>query len=214
MDVSHNSVIQVKPEENRASDASSSLRHWLAAVDAVLRAVEETVWRLRREAVEACHAGREEWSDWAGGFRDAQSALQSWQQQTARLVSIGLGADQGRRELPIAPDAGGVCEPATGQRDARATACEERAAFHRGLHFARRGLLEGRVSCSRRVRTFCRAFGSKRSLSCKTASRRKTRSAWWRSSSKRWECRSTRLFVSLKERQSHRPALGKSTAPS
>jgi ubiquinone biosynthesis protein len=61
----------------------------LAAVDAVLRAVEETVWRLRRETVEACQASRAEWADWAGGFRDAQSALQSWQQQTARLVSIG-----------------------------------------------------------------------------------------------------------------------------
>ncbi|MFA9412992.1 MAG: hypothetical protein ACERK0_17135, partial [Deltaproteobacteria bacterium] len=55
----------------------------------MLRAVEETVWRLRREALEAYQAGREEWADWAGGFRDAQSALQSWQQQTARLVSIG-----------------------------------------------------------------------------------------------------------------------------
>jgi ubiquinone biosynthesis protein len=61
----------------------------LAAIDAVLRAVEETVWRLRREAAEACHASRAEWADWAGGFRDAQSALQSWQQQTARLISIG-----------------------------------------------------------------------------------------------------------------------------
>ena len=89
MDVSHSSAIQVKPKEYRASDADSSLRHWLAAVDAVLRAVEETVWRLRREAVEACQAGREDWADWAGGFRDAQSALQSWRQQTARLVSIG-----------------------------------------------------------------------------------------------------------------------------
>ena len=89
MDVSHSSAIQVKPEENRGSDASSSLRHWLAAVDAVLRAIEETVWRLRREALEACQAGREEWADWAGGFRDAQRSLQSWQQQTARLVSIG-----------------------------------------------------------------------------------------------------------------------------
>ena len=89
MDVSQCSAIQLKPKENRASDANSSLRHWLAAVDAVLRAVEETVWRLRREALEAYQAGREEWADWAGGFRDAQSALQSWQQQTARLVSIG-----------------------------------------------------------------------------------------------------------------------------
>ncbi|MBW2720212.1 MAG: AarF/ABC1/UbiB kinase family protein, partial [Deltaproteobacteria bacterium] len=61
----------------------------MAAIDAVLRAVEETVWRLRREAVEACSVSREEWTDWAGGFRDAQSALRSWQQQTARLVSIG-----------------------------------------------------------------------------------------------------------------------------
>ena len=75
MDVSQCSAIQVKPKENRASDPNSSLRHWLAAVDAVLRAVEETVWRLRREALEAYQAGREEWADWAGGFRDAQSAL-------------------------------------------------------------------------------------------------------------------------------------------
>ncbi|RLB41130.1 MAG: AarF/ABC1/UbiB kinase family protein [Deltaproteobacteria bacterium] len=89
MDVSHGSAIQVKHQEYQASNADSSLRHWLAAVDAVLRAVEETVWRLRRETVEACQASREEWADWAGGFRDAQSALQSWQQQTARLVSIG-----------------------------------------------------------------------------------------------------------------------------
>ena len=44
---------------------------------------------MRRETVEACQASRAEWADWAGGFRDAQSALQSWQQQTARLVSIG-----------------------------------------------------------------------------------------------------------------------------
>ena len=89
MDVSQSSAIQVKPEENRGSGANASLRHWLAAVDAVLRAIEETVWRLRREALEACQAGREEWADWAGGFRDAQRSLQSWQEQTARLVSIG-----------------------------------------------------------------------------------------------------------------------------
>ncbi len=67
----------------------SSLRHWLAAVDAVLRGIEETVWRVRREAVEACQSSREEWADWADGFRDAQGAFQSWQQQTARLVGIG-----------------------------------------------------------------------------------------------------------------------------
>ncbi len=78
-----------KTQENHISEANSSLRHWLAAIDAVLRAVEETVWRLRREAAEACSVSREEWTDWAGGFRDAQSALRSWQQQTARLVSIG-----------------------------------------------------------------------------------------------------------------------------
>ena len=89
MDVSHSSAVQLKPQENHMSGADSSLRHWLAAIDTVLRAVEETVWRLRREAAEACHVSREEWADWVGGFRDAQSALQSWQQQTARLVSIG-----------------------------------------------------------------------------------------------------------------------------
>jgi ubiquinone biosynthesis protein len=89
MDVSHGSAIQVKTQRYQASDTDSSLRHWLAAVDAVLRAVEETVWRLRRETVEACQASRAEWAEWAGGFRDAQSALQSWRQQTARLVSIG-----------------------------------------------------------------------------------------------------------------------------
>jgi len=89
MHVSQTSDAGQKPQENHRHESSLPLRQWLAAIDAVLRAVEETVWRLRREAVEACHAGREEWSDWAGGFRDAQSALQSWQQQTARLVSIG-----------------------------------------------------------------------------------------------------------------------------
>jgi len=89
MDVSHSPAIRLKPKENQAFDADSSLRHWLAAIDAVLQAVEETVWRLRRETLEACQATREEWADWAGGFRDAQSALQSWRQQTARLVSIG-----------------------------------------------------------------------------------------------------------------------------
>ena len=89
MDVSHSFGIHLKPQENQASDADSSLRHWLAATDAVLRAVEETVWRLRRETVEACQATRVEWAEWAGGFRDAQTALQSWQQQTARLVSLG-----------------------------------------------------------------------------------------------------------------------------
>jgi ubiquinone biosynthesis protein len=89
MNVSHGSAIQLKPQANQSSDAESALRHWLVTVDAVLRAVEETVWRLRRETVEACKTSRAEWADWAGGFRDAQSALQSWQQQTARLVSIG-----------------------------------------------------------------------------------------------------------------------------
>ena len=88
MNVSRDSAIQLKPKQYQASDADSSLRHWLAALDAVLRAVEETVWRLRREAVEACQAGRAEWATWAGGFRDRQTALRSWQQQTARLVSI------------------------------------------------------------------------------------------------------------------------------
>ncbi|MGB8332516.1 MAG: AarF/UbiB family protein [Polyangiales bacterium] len=59
------------------------------AIDAVLRAIEETVWRLRREAVQACEASRQDWADWVGGFRDARGALQSWQRQTARLVGIG-----------------------------------------------------------------------------------------------------------------------------
>jgi ubiquinone biosynthesis protein len=89
MDVSQNSAIRVKPRESQSYGADSGLRQWVAAIDAVLRAVEETVWQLRRGAVEACQASREEWADWAGGFRDAQSALQNWQQQTARLVSIG-----------------------------------------------------------------------------------------------------------------------------
>ena len=89
MNVSQQSAVEQKALTNRAHDESSSLRYWLAAVDAVLRGVEETVWRLRREAVEACRASREEWADWAGGFRDAQGAFQSWQQQTGRLVSIG-----------------------------------------------------------------------------------------------------------------------------
>ena len=88
MNVSRGSAIQAKTKEYQAPDADSSLRHWLAAVDAVLRGVEETVWRLRREAVEACQMGRGEWAAWAGGFRDGQTALRSWQQQTARLVSI------------------------------------------------------------------------------------------------------------------------------
>jgi hypothetical protein len=78
MDVSQSFPIQVKPEGNRTFDANSSLRQWLVVVDAVLRTVEETVWRLRREALEVCQASREEWADWAEGFRDAQSALQSW----------------------------------------------------------------------------------------------------------------------------------------
>ena len=89
MNVSHEAVVLAKAQGNQGSEAPSSLRYWLTAVDAVLRGIEETVWRLRRQTVEACQASREEWADWAGGFRDAQSALQSWQQQTARLVSIG-----------------------------------------------------------------------------------------------------------------------------
>jgi predicted unusual protein kinase regulating ubiquinone biosynthesis (AarF/ABC1/UbiB family) len=88
MDVSQNVAILPRPQENQASDAHSSLRHWLAAIDGVLRTVEGTVWRLRRETVQAYQASREEWADWVGDFRDAQSALQSWQQQTARLISI------------------------------------------------------------------------------------------------------------------------------
>jgi ubiquinone biosynthesis protein len=89
MDVSHGTAILPKTEEYQPPEAHSSLRYWLAAIDGVLRAVEETVWRLRRETAEACQASREEWADWVGGFRDAQSALESWQQQSARLVSIG-----------------------------------------------------------------------------------------------------------------------------
>jgi ubiquinone biosynthesis protein len=89
MDVSHSAEILPETQENQLPDARSSLRHWLAAIDGVLRAVEETVWRLRRETVEACHASRVELADWVGGFRDAQSALQSWQRQSARLISIG-----------------------------------------------------------------------------------------------------------------------------
>ena len=89
MNVSQCSAIQVERKEYQTFSAESSLRHWLAAVDAVLRAVEQTVWRLRRETEEACQAGREDWADWAGGIRDAQGALQSWRQQTSRLVGIG-----------------------------------------------------------------------------------------------------------------------------
>ncbi len=88
MDVSHRPFVQRKTQGNQTPDWGSSLRHWLAAIDAVLRAVEETVWRVRREALDAYGAGRKECSDWAGGFRDAQGAFQSWQQQTARLVGI------------------------------------------------------------------------------------------------------------------------------
>lgn len=65
------------------------MRHWLGVLDGVLRVVEETVWRLRGQTAEACRTSREEWTDWVDGFRDAQSALESWQRQTARLVSIG-----------------------------------------------------------------------------------------------------------------------------
>lgn len=89
MDVSQELSLQRKTLGNQAPDAHSSLRHSLAAVDAVLRGIEETVWRVRREAVEACQSSREEWADWADGFRDAQGAFQSWQLQTARLVGIG-----------------------------------------------------------------------------------------------------------------------------
>jgi ubiquinone biosynthesis protein len=89
MDVSQTAADLPKPQENQGRDPQSSLRYWLTAIDAVLRAVEETVWRLRREAVEACQASREAWTDWAGGFRDVKSALQSLERQSARLVSIG-----------------------------------------------------------------------------------------------------------------------------
>jgi ubiquinone biosynthesis protein len=89
MDVSRGDSVLVNAQGNQGVEAGSSLRDWLTAIDAVLRAIEETVWRLRRETVEACQASRQEWADWLGGFRDAQSALQTWQQQTARLLSIG-----------------------------------------------------------------------------------------------------------------------------
>jgi len=89
MDVSHEASALGKPQQDQWSDAQSALRHWLTAIDAVLRAVEETVWRLRRETLEACQASRQDWAEWLGGFRDAQGAVQSWQQQTARLVGIG-----------------------------------------------------------------------------------------------------------------------------
>ena len=64
MDVSHSAEILPETQENQLPDARSSLRHWLAAIDGVLRAVEETVWRLRRETAEACHASRVELADW------------------------------------------------------------------------------------------------------------------------------------------------------
>lgn len=89
MDVSRGDPGLIKAQGNQASDSLSPLRRWLITIDVVLRAVEETVWRLRREAVEACEVSRADWAGWVDGFRDAQSALQSWQQQTARLVSIG-----------------------------------------------------------------------------------------------------------------------------
>ncbi|MFZ1865583.1 MAG: AarF/UbiB family protein [Polyangiales bacterium] len=82
-------TIHDRPLQYESPEAPSSLRYWLAAIDGVLRAVEETVWRLRRQTAEACRASREEWVDWIGGFRDAQSAIESWRSQTARLVSIG-----------------------------------------------------------------------------------------------------------------------------
>lgn len=82
-------TIQGRRFEYRSPEARSSLRAWLAVIDAVLRAVEETVWRLRRQTAEACRASRAEWTDWVDQLRDAKSATESWQQQTARLVSIG-----------------------------------------------------------------------------------------------------------------------------
>jgi ubiquinone biosynthesis protein len=89
MDVSQKTEAARKTQEDQRVDAHASLRRWLTAIDAVLRAVEETVWRLRRETMEACQASREAWTDWAGGFRDAKSGLRSWERQSARLVSIG-----------------------------------------------------------------------------------------------------------------------------
>ncbi len=82
-------AIQGSSSTHRSPEAHSSLRHWLGVIDGVLRVIEETVWRLRRQTAEACRTSREEWVDWVDGFRDAQSELESWQQQTARLVSIG-----------------------------------------------------------------------------------------------------------------------------
>jgi len=82
-------AIQGRRSKHSSPETDSSLRYWLAAIDGVLRAVEETIWRLRRQTAEACRASRQEWAEWVGGFRDAQSALGSWQLQTVRLVSIG-----------------------------------------------------------------------------------------------------------------------------
>ncbi|KPK66842.1 MAG: hypothetical protein AMS21_00055 [Gemmatimonas sp. SG8_38_2] len=82
-------TIEARSSKYQSPEAHSSLRYWLGVIDGVLRAIEETVWRLRRQTAEACRTSREEWVDWVDGFRDAQSALESWQQQTARLVSIG-----------------------------------------------------------------------------------------------------------------------------
>ena len=82
-------ALRSKSSKYQSPEAHSSLRYWLGVIDGVLRAIEETVWRLRRQTAEACRTSREEWVDWVDGFRDAQSALESWQQQTARLVSIG-----------------------------------------------------------------------------------------------------------------------------
>ena len=102
MDVSQYSAVEVKPEENRASDPNSSLRHWLAAVDAVLRAIQETVWRLRRETLDA-------YQDWAGGVRDAQSALASWPERTQAL---GDKLDSLLRPV-IAPPSSALCTSST-----------------------------------------------------------------------------------------------------
>src|SRR5688572_711750 len=77
---------------NDASFGSSreALTLWLRAFNAVLSALEETVWQLRRVGSDVGQAFREAQSSWTSAAESGRSELSSWSARLSRLTTTGL----------------------------------------------------------------------------------------------------------------------------
>jgi ubiquinone biosynthesis protein len=63
---------------------------WLRAFNAVLSAIEETVWQLRKIGTDVGEAFREAQSSWTSATESGRSEVSSWSARLSRLTTTGL----------------------------------------------------------------------------------------------------------------------------